>query len=79
MVNILQTFVTYHGCGNGYTDGVRKMLPKNNLLDLLIIHFGKSQLMLVAEFTQEHNSKKNRRQQETIKEALFKCFFKRIF
>ena len=29
MVNISQTFVVYHGCGNGYLDGTRKILPKN--------------------------------------------------
>ena len=29
MVNISQTFVTYHGCGNGYPDGTRKIIPKN--------------------------------------------------
>ena len=29
MVNISQTFVTYHGCGNGYLDGTRKIVPKN--------------------------------------------------
>ena len=29
MVNVLQTFVVYHGCGNGYLDGTRKIVPKN--------------------------------------------------
>ena len=29
MVNISQTFVTYHGFGNGYLDGTRKIVPKN--------------------------------------------------
>ena len=29
MVNISQTFVTYHGRGNGYFDGTRKLVPKN--------------------------------------------------
>ena len=29
MVNISQTFVVYHGCGNGYLDGTIKILPKN--------------------------------------------------
>ena len=29
MVNILQTFVTYHGCDNCYLDGTRKIVPKN--------------------------------------------------
>ena len=29
MVNISQTFVTYHGCGNGYLYGTRKIIPKN--------------------------------------------------
>ena len=29
MVNISQTFVTYHGCGNGYLDGTRKIVLKN--------------------------------------------------
>ena len=29
MVNISQTFVTYHGCGNGFYDGTRKILQKN--------------------------------------------------
>ena len=29
MINISQTFVVYHGCGNGYLDGTRKILPKN--------------------------------------------------
>ena len=29
MVNISQTFVVYHGCGNGYLDGTRKIVPKN--------------------------------------------------
>ena len=28
-VNISQTFVVYHGCGNGYLDGTRKIVPKN--------------------------------------------------
>ena len=28
MVNVSQTFVTYHGCGNGYYDGTRKIVPK---------------------------------------------------
>ena len=30
MVNISQTFVVYHGCGNGYLDGTRKIVPKNS-------------------------------------------------
>ena len=29
MVNISWTFVVYHGCGNGYFDGTRKIVPKN--------------------------------------------------
>ena len=29
MVKISQTFVTYHGCGNSYLDGTRKIVPKN--------------------------------------------------
>ena len=29
MVNISQTFVTYHGCDNCYLDGTRKIVPKN--------------------------------------------------
>ena len=29
MVNISQTFVTYHGCGNGFYDIARKILQKN--------------------------------------------------
>ena len=29
MINISQTFVVYHGCGNGYLDGTRKIVPKN--------------------------------------------------
>ena len=29
MVNFSQTFVVYHGCGNGYLDGARKIVPKN--------------------------------------------------
>ena len=29
MVNFSQTFVVYHGCGNGYIDGTRKIVPKN--------------------------------------------------
>ena len=29
MVNISQTFVTYHGCGNGYLDGTIKIIPQN--------------------------------------------------
>ena len=29
MVNISQTFVTYHGCGNGFYDITRKILQKN--------------------------------------------------
>ena len=29
MVNVSQTFITYHGCGNGYYDGARKIVPKN--------------------------------------------------
>ena len=29
IVNISQTFVTYHGCGNGFYDGTRKILQKN--------------------------------------------------
>ena len=29
MVNISQTFVTYHGYGNGNLDGTRKIVPKN--------------------------------------------------
>ena len=29
MVNISQTFVTYHCCGNGYVNGTRKIVPKN--------------------------------------------------
>ena len=50
MVNISQTFVTYHGCGNGYLDGTRKIVPKiENVLEQLIICFGKSQPMFVTE------------------------------
>ena len=33
MVNISQTFVTYNGCGNGYLDGTRKLVPKNRKLN----------------------------------------------
>ena len=29
MVNFSQTIVIYHGCGNGYIDGTRKIVPKN--------------------------------------------------
>ena len=29
MVNISQSFVVYHGCGNVYLDGTRKIVPKN--------------------------------------------------
>ena len=29
MVNISQTFVSYHDCGNGYLDGTRKIVSKN--------------------------------------------------
>ena len=29
MVNISQTFAVYHGCGNNYLDGTRKIVPKN--------------------------------------------------
>ena len=29
MVNISHTFVTYNGCGNGYLNGTRKIVPKN--------------------------------------------------
>ena len=28
MKNIMQTFVTYHGCGNCYIDGTNKIVPK---------------------------------------------------
>ena len=28
MKNITQTFVTYHGCGNCYIDGTKKIVPK---------------------------------------------------
>ena len=29
MVNFSQRFVVYHGCGNSYQDGTRKIVPKN--------------------------------------------------
>ena len=29
MVNFSQRFVVYHGCGNNYMDGTRKIVPKN--------------------------------------------------
>ena len=29
MVNFSQRFVVYHGCGNSYLDGTRKMVPRN--------------------------------------------------
>ena len=29
MVNFSQRFVIYHGCGNSYQDGTRKIVPKN--------------------------------------------------
>ena len=29
MVNISQTFVTYHSCGNGFYDGTRNIISKN--------------------------------------------------
>ena len=29
MVNFSQECVVYHGCGNGYLDGTRKIVPKN--------------------------------------------------
>ena len=29
MVNSLQRFVVYHGCGNNYMDGTRNIVPKN--------------------------------------------------
>ena len=28
MANFLQRFVVYHGCGNSYQDGTRKIIPK---------------------------------------------------
>ena len=29
MINFSQAFVVYHGCGNGYLHGIRKILSKN--------------------------------------------------
>ena len=29
IVNSLQRFVVYHGCGNNYMDGTRNIVPKN--------------------------------------------------
>ena len=29
MINFSQAFVVYHGCGNGYLHGTRKILSKN--------------------------------------------------
>ena len=29
MVNFSQRFVVYHGCGNSYQDGIKKIVPKN--------------------------------------------------
>ena len=29
MVNITQSIVVYHGCGNNYLNGTRKIVPKN--------------------------------------------------
>ena len=29
MKNFSQTFVNYHGCGNGYLDGTNKIVPED--------------------------------------------------
>ena len=62
MVNFSQTFVVYHGCGNGYLDGTRTIVPENKkkCIRPTIIRFGKSQLMFVIEWKQEHNLNKKK-------------------
>ena len=56
MVNISQTFVTYHGCGNGYYDGTRKFFPKiRKSIKPTYDPFGKNQSMFVTKLKLKHN------------------------
>ena len=52
MVNFSQRLVVYHGCGNSYQDGTRKIVPNNRRC---ITRFGKGQLTFVIKSKQEHN------------------------
>ena len=56
MVNISQTFVTYHGCGNGYYDGTRNFFPKNRkCIKPTYDPFWKNQSMFVTKLKLEDN------------------------
>ena len=81
MVDISQTFVTYHGCGNGYVYGTRKIVQKiENVLQQLIIRFVKSQSMFVTAETRAQIKLKPKASKNCKKiYAFLECFFKRIF
>ena len=81
MVDISQTFITYHGCGNGYLDGTRKIVQKiENVLQQLIIRFVKSQSMFVTAETRAQIKLKPKASKNCKKiYAFLECFFKRIF
>ena len=38
MVNFSQTFSAYHGCGTGYLDRTRQIIPKNRKCIALTYH-----------------------------------------
>ena len=68
MVDISQTFVTYHGCGNGYVYGTRKIVQKiENVLEQLIIRFVKSQSMFVTVETRAQIKLKPKASKDYVK------------
>ena len=82
MVNISQTFVTYHGCGNGYLDGTRKIVPKNRkCIRATHYPFWKKAIDVRNSINKSANQIKTEGNKRLCKKiyALLECFLKRIF
>ena len=82
MVNISQTFVTYHGCGNGYLDGTRTIVPKNTkCIRATYYPFWKKPIDVLNSRNKSANQIKTKGNKKLFKKiyALLECFFKRIF
>ena len=69
MKTFSQTFVKYHGCGNGYLEGTNKIVPEGrNALCQHRIHFGKIQYILQtkSQNQQDHKLKRKQKQKNII-------------
>ena len=64
MKNFSQTFVNYHGCGNGYLDGANKIVPKGRKCIMLTYNpFWKNPMRTsnkIAKSTGSQNKKKTK-------------------